>query len=167
MKMVRIATPVLTCVMLATGLLAQTQTHSHDHSAPPPKSEGKQTGAKPGMMDDKKMMAHCMEMMQKRDRMQAEFKAMDTRMDDLMAKMNAAGDTDKREAMMAVITEMVAQHRSQRDRMVSMQADMMRHMMEHMQMGKQSMAMCPMMKEMQMSPNGLAAPEDHSQHHQP
>jgi hypothetical protein len=35
-----------------------------------------------------------------------------------------------------------------RDGMMKMQHGMMGHMMEHMQAGKDSMAMCPMMKQM-------------------
>jgi hypothetical protein len=41
----------------------------------------------------------------------------------------------------------VTQRRTMRDGMMKMQEDMMSHMMEHMQAGKESMAMCPMMKQ--------------------
>ncbi len=169
MKTIRTSTLVLTGVMLATGLFAQTPAHSHDHSAQTPARTGKQAPPKPGMMDDKTMMAHCMEMMQKHDQMQADFKAMDAKMDDLVAKMTAASGADRYEAMTAVVTEMIAQQRTQRDKAAAMQSEMMQHMMEHMQMGKQSksMPMCPMMKGMQMPPSGSATPEDHSKHHQP
>jgi hypothetical protein len=43
---------------------------------------------------------------------------------------------------------MVAQRRAMRDGMAKTQQGMMGHMMEHMQTGKDSMAMCPMMKQM-------------------
>jgi hypothetical protein len=47
-----------------------------------------------------------------------------------------------------VVTEMVTQDRAMRDGMMKMQDEMMAHMMEHMQAGSDSMAMCPMMKPM-------------------
>jgi hypothetical protein len=51
-------------------------------------------------------------------------------------------------ATATVVTEMVTQRRTMHDGMMKMQHGMMRHMMEHMQAGKDSMAMCPMMKQM-------------------
>ena len=164
MKMVRISTLVLSGVMLATGLFAQTQTHSHDHPAQPSTPGGKQVPAKPGTMDEK-MMAHCMEMMQKHDQMQAEIKAQDARIDDLVTKMNTSTGGERVEAMAAVITELSAQRKVRQGKMAAMQADMMQHMMEHMQMGKQSMSMCPMMKGIQLPPGATPTPEDHSKHH--
>ena len=50
--------------------------------------------------------------------------------------------------MAAVITRMVEQQTATHVRMAKMQEDMMKHMMQHMQMGKESMAQCPMMKSM-------------------
>jgi len=146
MKTLRISTLVLTSVVLATGLFAQTQPHSRDHTAQKPTPTSKQA-PKPGMMDDK-MMAHCMEMMQKHDQMQADFKAQDAKLDDLVTKMNTSTGSDRVEAMGAVVTELSAQHKSQREKIEAMQSDMMQHMMQHMQMGKESMSMCPMMKAM-------------------
>jgi hypothetical protein len=43
---------------------------------------------------------------------------------------------------------MVTQRLAMRDGMMKMQEGMMSHMMEHMQAGTASMAMCPMMKQM-------------------
>lgn len=164
MKTVSISTLVLTGAMLATGLFAQPQTHAHDHPVRPSTPGGKQAPAKSGMMDDK-MMAHCMEMMQKHDQMQAEIKAQDARVDDLVAKMNTSTGGERVEAMAAVITELSVQRKVRQGKMAAMQADMMQHMMEHMQMGKQSMSMCPMMKGMQMPSGATPTPEDHAKHH--
>ena len=47
-----------------------------------------------------------------------------------------------------VVTEMVTQRRTMQAGMMKMQESMMGHMMEHMQAGKESMATCPMMKQM-------------------
>ncbi len=85
-------------------------------------------------------------MMAGRDKMMAEMKAADQRLDGLVAKMNTASGAEKTTATAAVVTEMVAQRRTMGDGMMKMQEGMMAHMMEHMQEGKDSMAMCPMMK---------------------
>ena len=87
-------------------------------------------------------------MMADHDKMMAEMKTADQRLDDLVAKMNAASGMEKADATAAVVSEMVTQRKAMRDGMMKMQQEMMGHMMEHMQAGKDSMAMCPMMKQM-------------------
>ncbi len=52
------------------------------------------------------------------------------------------------DATAAVVNEMVTERRAMRDRMMKMQDGMMAHMVEHMQAGTASMAMCPLMKPM-------------------
>ena len=94
------------------------------------------------------MAAKCQAMMADREKMMTEMKAADQRLDDLVAKMNAASGTDKADAVAAVVSEMVSQRRAMRDGMMKMEDGMMGHMMEHMQAGKDSMATCPMMKQM-------------------
>jgi hypothetical protein len=97
---------------------------------------------------DSGMAAKCQAMMAARDKMMTEMKAADDRLDDLVARMNAASGMEKAEATAAVVNEMVTQRRTMRDGMMKMEGGMMGHMMEHMQAGKDSMAMCPMMKQM-------------------
>ena len=117
------------------GLAAQTpQEHQHAAAAQ----------AKP----QASMAAKCQAMMADHEKMMAEMKAADQRLDDLVAKMNAAPGLAKADATAAVVTEMVAQRRTMGDGMMKMHEGMMSHMMEHMQTGKESMAMCPMMKQM-------------------
>jgi hypothetical protein len=94
------------------------------------------------------MAAKCQAMMADQEKMMAELKAADARLDDLVGKMNAASGVDKAEATAAVVNEMVTQRRTMRDGMMKMQHGMMAHMMGHMQAGKDSMAMCPMMRQM-------------------
>jgi predicted CoA-binding protein len=116
---------------------------------------------KPGTMDEKmmeeSMMAHHKEMM-------AKMEAMDSRLDDLVKKMNAAKGGRKADAVAAVVNELVAQRKQMREQMMAMQPEMMKHMMEHMRMGmmkgmEDSMAKCPMMKSM------APAKDSHSEHH--
>ena len=94
------------------------------------------------------MAAKCHAMMAEREQMMTDMKAADQRLDDLVAKMNAASGMEKMAATAAVVNEMVTQRRTMRDGMAKMQHGMMGHTMEHMQAGKDSMAMCPMMKQM-------------------
>jgi hypothetical protein len=94
------------------------------------------------------MEAKCQAMMAEKNKMMADMKAADQRLDDLVATMNTASGMDKMAATAAVVSEIVTQRRTMRDGMMKMQEDMMSHMMEHMQAGKESMAMCPMMKPM-------------------
>ena len=62
--------------------------------------------------------------------------------------MNAASGMEQATATTAVVNEMITQRRSMQDGMMKMQHGRMAHMTEHMQAGKDSMAMCPMMKPM-------------------
>ena len=94
------------------------------------------------------MEAKCQAMMAEHEKMMADMKVADQRLDALVTKMNVASGMEKPAATATVVTEMVTQHRTMRDGMMKMNEDMMRHMMEHMQAGMDSMAMCPMMKKM-------------------
>lgn len=94
------------------------------------------------------MAAKCQAMMAGQQKMMAEMKAADARLDTLVKKMNGSAGMDRAEATTAVVNEMVTQRRTMRDGAMKMQHEMMTHMMEHMQAGKDSMATCPMMKQM-------------------
>jgi hypothetical protein len=118
----------------APGLAAQTP-QEHQHAAT--------DQVKPASG----MEAKCQAMMAEREKMMTAMKAADQRLDDLVATMNAAAGMEKMAATANVVTEMVTQRRTMRDGMMKMQGGMMSHMMEHMQAGTGSMAMCPMMKQ--------------------
>ena len=92
------------------------------------------------------MQARCKEAMADREKMMAEARAADERLEGLVAKMNAASGQAKVDATAAVVAEIVSQRRAMRERMTTMQQRMMSHMMEHAQAGPQSMAGCPMMR---------------------
>ena len=94
------------------------------------------------------MAAKCQAMMAEREKMMTDMKAADQRLDDLVTTMNTASGMEKTVATAAVVTEMVTQRRTMQEGMMKMQQGMMGHMMEHMQAGTGSMAMCPMMKQM-------------------
>ncbi|HSP15649.1 MAG TPA: hypothetical protein VLV78_12935 [Thermoanaerobaculia bacterium] len=96
---------------------------------------------------------NCQAMMQQQADMTKSMKAMDARLDELVAQMNKAKGSAKVDRMAAVITELVAQRGQMRDQMTTMMPAMMEHMQHHMAEGMMhsmasSMENCPMMKEM-------------------
>ena len=92
------------------------------------------------------MAAKCKAMMAEHDKMAADMKAADQKLDGLVMSMNSAAASAKPAATAVVVTEIVAQRHAMHAGMMKMHQGMMTHMMEHMAEGKDSMAMCPMMK---------------------
>lgn len=99
-------------------------------------------------MAEAKMMERCMEMKQQKQKMMEDMKVQDTELSLQLARMNSAKKNGKAPLMAAVITTMVEQRIARDARKAKMEEEMMQHMMQHMQMGKDSMAQCPMMKDM-------------------
>ena len=99
-------------------------------------------------MTDAKMMANCQEMKAEKEKMMAEMKAQDADLTAQVTKVNSAPDDKKLGLVAAVVTQIVEQHTAMTVRMEKMQGKMMQHMMAHMQMGKESMSQCSMMKGM-------------------
>jgi len=101
-------------------------------------------------------------MMAERQQMMATMHAMDQKLKDLVAQMDAATGAKKADAIAAVVKELVAERTNMSGRMMMMQDGMMQHMMQHMMSmqggmmsmmnrGGQSSAMpslenCPVMK---------------------
>ncbi len=110
-----------------------------------------------------KMMEGCQEMKEQKQKMMADMKAQDTDLAAQVAKMNSAPAEQKVELMTAVITKMTEQHAAMNARKAKMEEEMMKHMMEHMQMGRESMSQCPMMKGMKGMDSKPAG--DHKEHH--
>ena len=100
------------------------------------------------MMMEGKMMERCKEMMEQKQKMKEDMKAQDAELTEQVAKMNSAPEDKKMSEMAAVITHMVEQRIAMDARKARMEEEMMQHMMRHMQMGKESMSKCPMMKDM-------------------
>jgi 2-polyprenyl-3-methyl-5-hydroxy-6-metoxy-1,4-benzoquinol methylase len=98
------------------------------------------------MMQDKMagMGDQSTKMMAMREKMMADMKANDARMDLKVAAMNAAEGTAKTDAIAAVINEMVSQQKQMMTNMDTMCKQMMEHMahpdvpMKGMDMGKPS-----------------------------
>ena len=96
----------------APGLAGQTpQDHQHATADTAKPSSG--------------MEAKCQAMMAEKEKMMADMKAADQRLDALVATMNAASGMDKTAATAAVVSEMVTQRRTMRDGMMKIQENMM------------------------------------------
>ena len=121
---------------------------------------------KPGMMGEGKMDESSMIAMHQE--MMAKMEAMDSKLDDLVKKMNTARGNSKVDATAVVVNELVAQRKQMREHMMAMQPEMMKHMMEHMHAGMmKGMMECPMMKGMAGPPAEPRKPatDEHSKHH--
>ena len=99
-------------------------------------------------MMEGKMMEGCQEMKEQKQKMKEDIKARDAELSDLIAKMNSAPDDKKMSLMADVVTKLAEQRITMDARKEKMEEAKMRHMMKHMQMGKDSMSECPMMKAM-------------------
>ncbi len=94
------------------------------------------------------MTVSCQTMMGQKAKMMTDMKAQDAALTAQVAEMNRAPADKKMNLMAAVVTQMVEQQTAMNARKANMDETMMQHMMQHMQMGKESMSQCPMMKGM-------------------
>ena len=127
---------IVAALTVGGGYLALAQQGTHDkHHAPTPTQVPK--GAS---------MAMCKQMMAAREKHMEEMKAMDAKLDTLVARMDRARGSAKADATAAVVKQLVANQRHMPMMMMGMNSKMMGHMMQHSEAGK--MADCPMMKGM-------------------
>src|ERR1039457_2414687 len=99
-------------------------------------------------MTEATMMERCQEIKEQKQKMKEDMKAQDAQLTEQLAEMNRASKDKKVGLMAAALTGMVEQRITMDARKAKMDDEMMQHMMQHMQMGKESMAQCPMMKGM-------------------
>lgn len=106
-----------------------------------------------------KMMKGCQVLMDKKQKLSEDIKAQDVELADHVAKMNAAPDNEKLAVVTALLTHLVQQQGVMNARRAEMEEEMMQHMMQNMQMSKEDMAQCPMMKGMKGHEDKPAAEE--------
>lgn len=128
-------TPVLAW---ADPVAAQQQDHQAHH---------------PTATEQAEMQKQEAQTMQMHQKMMADMKAVDEKLNALVMKMNAATGEAKVNATAEVVTAVVQQRAAMRDAMMQMQGQMMGHMMQQMAGGmspemKKMMADSPMMKMM-------------------
>ena len=124
---------------LALALALAIWSPAHAQSTEPAKGQA---------MTAASMMKRCQEMKQQKQDMKDDIKAQDAQLTEQLANMNRAPEDQKTDLMAAVLTHMVEQRIAMDARKAQMEEAMMQHMMLHMQMGKESMSQCPMMKGM-------------------
>ncbi|HSQ40533.1 MAG TPA: hypothetical protein VLM78_10275 [Anaerolineales bacterium] len=108
------------------------------------------------------MTERCQEMKEQKQKMKEDMKAQDAQLIEQLTKMNSAPEDKKMSLMAAVITQMVEQRIAMDARKAKMEEEMMKHMMQHMQMGKESISQCPMMTDMKdMDEKSTGAHKEH------
>ena len=136
---------ILTLALAIGNLSACAENRSDASPAAMSQSAGPAGGK---MITEDKMLERCQELMKQKQKMIDDMKAQDAELTAHVAKMNSAPKGKKIRLMAAVITSLVEQRTAMHVRMENMQEKMMQHMMEHVQMGKDSLAKCPMMQGM-------------------
>ena len=98
-------------------------------------------GAKPTAAQ---LAEHCREMKEQRLNIRADIKVQDARLTEQLAELNGATDDKKVGLMAAVLTSVVEQRIAMDVRRAKLEDGMMRHVMQHVQTGKDSTPPCPM-----------------------
>jgi hypothetical protein len=138
-KVSRGSLAVAMVLLLGTGLaVAQSADKNQAPTPPAPATQGRMAPMMNG--------GQGRGMMAERQQMMADMKAMDQKLDDLVAKMTAAKGTERIDAIAAVVKELAAQHTQMRGRMMTMHEGMMKQMMQ--------------------APAKEGSDADHSSHHQ-
>ena len=148
------------CSNIALALALAIPGSLHAQSATPGKA---QMGKMSNMANMPKMMEGCEAMKAQKQKMQADMKAQDTQLLGEITQLKSAPDKQKVSLMAGVLSRMVEQRMAMDERKAQMEQQMMQHMMQHMQMGKESMADCPMMKGPMMHgmPKAGETPHEH------
>ena len=100
-------------------------------------------------MTDAKMMKCCQEVMGQKQKMKEDMKAQNAQLKERLVNINRAPEDKKMGLMSSFLYLLVEQQAAMDARMSKMDDAMMKHTMQHMQMGKDSMSQCPMMKGME------------------
>lgn len=94
------------------------------------------------------MMARCRQMMAERQGMMERMRETETRLNGLLAEMNAAEGEQKMDRMAEVVNELVVKLSPIPGEMMRMQQGMMSQMSQNMRSGE---GMCPMMEMLEMT----------------
>jgi hypothetical protein len=99
-------------------------------------------------MTEAQLMQRCNELKEQKQRLTKDSRTQDAELTEQLNQMNRAPADKKLDLMAAVVTKMATQRMAMDVRRGNMEDAMMKHMMLHMQMGKDSMRDCPMMNDM-------------------
>jgi hypothetical protein len=125
-------------ILIRSALILALAVCTPVHAAPP---EGRE-------MMRGKMMRSCGEMIGHRQEMMEISKSQDAALTEQLAKLKSAPDDKKMEQMTALVTLMAEQRIAMNEHRQKMQDLMMKHMLRHVEMGRDSTEDCPILKMM-------------------
>ena len=114
------------------------------------------TAAEP-MMNDAQMMNQCTKLQAHRQHIAEDLKAEDEELAARVVQLNAAPADTKITELSVIVTRLVAQRTVTHARQSQIEQEMMQHLLHHLQMGKSSLAACPLLKST-MDLKGIDAP---------
>jgi hypothetical protein len=100
------------------------------------------------IMTDGNMADRCQGMLKLKQKLNEDTAAQDIELAEQVAAMNSAADDKKSRHIAAVVTKMAEQRAVMNARSVKMHDEMMKHLLQHMQTGTESVSHCPMIKGM-------------------
>jgi len=107
----------------------------------------------------------CQAMAAEKQKLMQDMTAEDAQLTKQVARMNSAPADRKMSLMAAIITSMVTQRTVMNARQAKMQEDMTQHMIQHIQMGAESLAQCEFaMMSTDPKPTGRKEHPDHPEH---
>jgi hypothetical protein len=134
----RTKTSLLLGSCLALALAAVIWSPAHAQQAVP--SDGVK-------ITDSQMMERCSALMAQKRALRDDVKAQDALTTTALAEMNRAPESQKLDLLAGLVTRLTEQRIALDARRATIEDEMMKHMMQHGQMGKDSMPKCPMMKD--------------------
>jgi len=90
----------------------------------------------------KTAMKSCQAITAEKQKLTKDIQAQDAELTKLVARMNSAPANRKMDRMAAIITKLVTQRTVMNVRQAKMQEGIMQHMIQHIQLGKESLAQC-------------------------
>lgn len=114
------------------------------------------TAAEP-MMNDAQMMNQCTKIQAHRQHIAEDLKAEDDELAARVVQLNAAPADKKTAELSVIVTRLVEQRTATHARQSQTEQEMMQHLLQHLQMGKSSLASCPLLKST-MDLKGIDAP---------
>jgi hypothetical protein len=97
---------------------------------------------------ESKIMERCRELKEQKQRLAEDIKSQDAVLLELVSKMNSVTGAKKLDLLAALLTYMVQQRIVLDARRAKLERETMKHSLQHMQLAKESLSQCPLMKGM-------------------
>ncbi len=147
----------LNLVAHSTLALALIVGFSSPNQAQSPKTQDAKLAA------DEPMTEQCEALKDAKTKMVADMRAENLELTTQISKMNGASQDKKLDLLAAIVTRAVEQRTAMAPRMEKMESDMLKHLMQHMLRGRDSLVQCPLMKGLKDIDDGAA--DSHKDHH--